>query len=141
MNPTSADKLPVPNMAPPSDVAELGSVANAPLTGSAERMPTKEIVGRSPLQPQTTSATTPSVSAPTASTAQPQLAPPSTAVPVAPAYSESDSDEALAHEMVVKAKSIIAQTKYDPFLQTRELGKVKAEYLKRRYGKEIKANS
>jgi hypothetical protein len=43
----------------------------------------------------------------------------------------------LDQEWVNKAKDIVEKTKGDPFMQSRELSKVKAEYLKSRYNKHI----
>ena len=52
------------------------------------------------------------------------------------------SDEDLIEkEWVDKAKKIVAQTKDDPFSQEKEVSKLQADYLKKRYGKEIKLSS
>jgi len=39
---------------------------------------------------------------------------------------------------VTKAKQIVEQTKDDPYKQTKEINKMKADYLKKRYAKELK---
>ncbi|HJQ07853.1 MAG TPA: hypothetical protein VJ836_00040 [Candidatus Saccharimonadales bacterium] len=57
----------------------------------------------------------------------------------APADDDSDSD-ALDEEWVNKAKVIVEQTKNDPYKESNELGKVKADYLKIRYNKQIKVS-
>jgi hypothetical protein len=44
----------------------------------------------------------------------------------------------IEREYVGKAKMIIDQTKTDPYIQSRELSKVKAEFIKKQYGKDIK---
>jgi hypothetical protein len=50
------------------------------------------------------------------------------------------SDEDLIEkEWVDKAKKIIAETKDDPHRREREVGKLQADYLKKRYGKELGA--
>lgn len=41
-------------------------------------------------------------------------------------------------EWVERAKAIVEQTKNDPFVQNKELSKIKAEYIKKRYNKDIK---
>ena len=41
-------------------------------------------------------------------------------------------------EWVEKAKHIVDQTKADPHVQNKEMNKVKADYLKKRYNKDIK---
>lgn len=52
------------------------------------------------------------------------------------------SDEDLIEkEWVDKAKKIVAQTRDDPYSQEKEVSKLQADYLKKRYGKEIKLNS
>ena len=43
-------------------------------------------------------------------------------------------------EWVAKAKAIVSRTAQDPNLQSKELGKYKADYLKTRFNKEIKAS-
>lgn len=43
-------------------------------------------------------------------------------------------------EWVDKAKSIVAQTKDDPYKQKKEMSKVKADYIGQRYGKIIKTD-
>ncbi len=54
-----------------------------------------------------------------------------------PAHADDSSDD-LDEEWVNKAKAIVERTKNDPFIESRELGKVKADYLKIRYNKQIK---
>lgn len=48
-----------------------------------------------------------------------------------------EPDTALDEEWVGKAREVIAHTKTDPFLQSQQLGQVKAQYLKLRYNKHI----
>lgn len=50
----------------------------------------------------------------------------------------ADDADLIEKEWVLKAKAIVAQTVHDPNLQTKEIGKVKAEYLKKRYNKNLK---
>ncbi len=50
----------------------------------------------------------------------------------------ADDADLIEKEWVLKAKAIVAQTAHDPNLQTKEMGKVKAEYLKKRYNKNLK---
>lgn len=72
-----------------------------------------------------------------------------TPVQVAPADDTqavaSDSDMPLAaadedlieKEWVDKAKKIVAETKDDPHMQEKEVGKLQADYLRKRYGKQL----
>lgn len=53
--------------------------------------------------------------------------------------SDDNSDD-LDEEWVNKAKAIVDETKSDPFLESRELSKVRADYLKSRYNKDIKVS-
>lgn len=55
------------------------------------------------------------------------------AVPV-----DDDVADDLDKEWINKAKLIVEQTKADPYIQSREMGKVKADYLRIRYNKHIK---
>ena len=50
----------------------------------------------------------------------------------------ADDADLIEKEWVLKAKAIVAQTAHDPNLQTKEMGKVKAEYLRKRYNKNLK---
>lgn len=50
----------------------------------------------------------------------------------------ADDTDLIEKEWVVKAKEIVARTKHDPYQQNKEVERVKAEYLKIRYNKEIK---
>ncbi len=43
-------------------------------------------------------------------------------------------------EWVAKAKAIVARTAQDPNLQSKELSKYKADYLKTRFNKDLKAS-
>jgi hypothetical protein len=48
-------------------------------------------------------------------------------------------DDLIEKEWVDKAKKIIATTKDDPYRREQEVGKLQADYLKKRYGKELGA--
>lgn len=79
--------------------------------------------------------------------ALPQLPMPQTPDPAQPSAVQSqlnDSPLAAADEDVIekewvdKAKKIVMQTKSDPYAQEKEVSKLQADYLKKRYGKEVK---
>lgn len=55
-----------------------------------------------------------------------------------PATAE-DSD-LIEKEWIEKAKSIVEKTRKDPFLQSQGLNQLKAEYLQKRYGKNLGAD-
>lgn len=53
----------------------------------------------------------------------------------------ADDNDLIEKEWVVKAKEIVQRTKHDPYVQTQEMGKVRADYLKKRYNKDIKVTN
>lgn len=50
----------------------------------------------------------------------------------------ADDTDLIEKEWVIKAKEIVAKTSHDPHLQNKEMNKFKADYLKKRYNKEVK---
>jgi hypothetical protein len=80
--------------------------------------------------------------------AMPAVAPVPPLAPSQPAADQTVAGEAalqtdenavaLDQEWVDKAKQIVERTKGDPFLQSKELNKAKAGYLKARYNKDFK---
>jgi len=50
-------------------------------------------------------------------------------------------EDLIEKEWVDKAKKIVADNKEDPYSQEKEVSKLQADYLKKRYGKEIKLSS
>lgn len=55
-----------------------------------------------------------------------------------PMAQTTDKTDDLDKEWIAKAKMIVEQTRHDPYLQSREIGKLKADYLRIRYNKHIK---
>lgn len=49
----------------------------------------------------------------------------------------ASDDDLIEKEWVDKAKKIIMQTKDDPYLREQEVNKLQADYLRKRYGKEL----
>jgi hypothetical protein len=49
-------------------------------------------------------------------------------------------EDLIEKEWVEKAKKIIATTKDDPYRREQEVGKLQADYLRKRYGKELGAS-
>jgi hypothetical protein len=60
--------------------------------------------------------------------------------PVASAPVEASDTDLIEKEWVHHAKDIVAKTRDDPFTQSQELTKLKAEYLQKRYNKVLKLN-
>ncbi len=52
----------------------------------------------------------------------------------------ADDADLIEKAWVEKAKALVEQTSHDPYAQNRELQKFKADYLKKRYNKEIPVN-
>lgn len=55
-----------------------------------------------------------------------------------PVPDEAADADVIEKEWVVKAKEVIAATKADPYKQVLELNKLRADYMKKRYNKDIK---
>lgn len=75
----------------------------------------------------------------------PVLPPPQAITPSSPPDTTSNSnplvaadEEVLEKEWVDRAKKVVNQTKDDPYAQEKEVSKLQADYLKKRYGKDIK---
>lgn len=47
-------------------------------------------------------------------------------------------EDVIEKEWVQRLKQIIATTKHDPFLQEHEISKLQADYLMKRYGKQVR---
>lgn len=52
----------------------------------------------------------------------------------------ANDDDLIEKEWVDKAKKIIVQTKDDPYRREQEVGKLQADYLRKRYGRELGAS-
>ncbi len=53
---------------------------------------------------------------------------------------EADNEDQLDEVWVAKARQIVEQTKDDPYKQSKAISRIKADFLKTRYQKEIKVN-
>lgn len=58
----------------------------------------------------------------------------------APQQEEAGDVDIIEKAWIEKAKKIVDQTSTDPFQQQKMLSKVKAEYIKKRFNKDIKIN-
>ena len=101
-----------------------------------------------PTQEPTASPSFSSMSQPPVPASQPNLTQtvesliPGASEPLAQAVVTDDDldDDSLDKEWVHKAKTIVEQTQGDPFTESRELSKLRAEYLIRRYGRHMKVD-
>jgi hypothetical protein len=87
-------------------------------------------------------ATQPPVTIPDPQIAAPPLPNATTATPSDPATTGLIADDAdlIEKEWVMRAKAIVMHTKDDPHAQNQEMNKVKADYLKKRYNKDLKTS-
>ncbi len=57
-----------------------------------------------------------------------------------PTPAAADDSDLIEQEWVNKAKAIVERTKTDPHIQNQEINKIKADYIKKRYNREVKAS-
>ncbi len=91
-------------------------------------------------------------------TSQPSIIPVTPLLPIAPPLPQTDDsqtpqplvdnnpisasdDELIEKEWVDKAKRIVYETKSDPYRQESEVSRLQADYVKKRYGKDIKLSN
>jgi len=132
--PPSMD-LPKPQAEYQPEDAEIMSVANSAETPAA--IATEKPGSSSPMPSPLTM--NPPVTTPTDSSAPGS----SGAIPPSGSVMPAIADDAdlIEKEWVDKAKEIVAQTSHDPYLQNQEMNKVKADYLKKRYNKDLKTGN
>lgn len=135
--------LPAPNNSPERGVPNLNAqprvpeaVSSAYLEASKEKPAQQEIKSANPSQGA------PVLPPPVPVVALPQQPAGPAAPVVKPAHDDNPvvarDEELIEKEWVDKAKKVVSQTKSDPYLQEKEVGKLQADYLKKRYGKEVK---
>jgi len=137
-------KLPAPNLGPEKLPTGYGqNVERAPLPPTPEvgvERKAERFEQRSEAAPAAT--ISPVLPAPV-------IIPAPTAVPIpddvsAPVVSDTplvaNDDDLIEKEWVDKAKKIIVQTKDDPYRREQEVGKLQADYLRKRYGRELGAS-
>lgn len=90
-------------------------------------------VGATKNSPQASSATVPIV----LPTPQP-VKQDDTDATVSPTPIAAADDDVIEKEWVNKAKKVINQTKGDPYAKEREVSKLQADYMQKRYGKQVK---
>lgn len=97
------------------------------------------------VQPMQTAAPTPSIPTPqqpvpVTPRQQPVTTPvvPNTSVNTAQLV--ADDSDLIEKEWVEKAKAIVAQTAHDPNLQSKEVNKIKVDYMQKRYNKQLKVD-
>lgn len=122
-------ELPVPTgnvMTGPDKSAEVGAHKELPLQGGGQ-------------QPVTVAGATNAVVAAHPATADPTAS--TGTLSAATAHLSAADVDLIEKEWVQKAKAIVAATNGDPYSQNKEINKMKADYIKKRYNKDIKVAS
>jgi len=143
MNPQSNQ---APGLRLPQPSFDLGQ---APMTQPAEAFHAPEVTGApvsveaAPTQPGVMPmATSPAMPVAPVQQAQPQQQPIPQLMPSpaqdATAVAQSEDESAVDQEWIAKAREIVEKTHADPYLLSSELSKIKAQYIKVRYNKDIK---
>lgn len=114
-----------------------GRVENVP-NKVAEQLPSSESPNPSAPPPTPVIITDPSAYAQPSSSINPSLGDDDLVKhPISTNLQAEDAD-LIEKEWVTKAKHIVEQTKNDPFVQNQEISKVKAEYISKRFDKQVK---
>ena|SRR5256885_7116719 len=130
-----------PGLGLPQPAPEQGGAAVSPYQETYRTPEAASVVAeKAPAVPATAPPLPPMTQSPAPVGPQPVVGmPPAGALPVAASSVPADDDsDALDAEWVNKAKAIVEQTKADPYAESKELGKAKADYLRIRYNKQIK---
>lgn len=139
MNQQSPDMLPSAELPNPQQQVEQGIDYAASLEGAQETVTAKHLeqgVSAPQVAPPTSSSDP--VSIVTAKIAEPHDAPPTGVSGIAVMPQIAEDNDLIEKEWVEKAKQIVEHTKLDPHLQSREMNNMKADYLKKRYNKDLK---
>jgi hypothetical protein len=73
--------------------------------------------------------------------AQPVVAAPATqSTPPPTSNLQARDTDLIEKEWVIKAKAIVEKTKNNPYEQNEQVNRIKADYIKKRYNKDIKIN-
>ena len=118
-----------------------GPAEALPAVSPSESLPEPEQIAAAP--ERTSAPQAPPIAAtPVAQPSNP-VAVPTTGIPAPPVMTDAmiaDDADLIEKEWVERAKAIVMQTKNDPHLQNKEINKVKAAYVKKRYNKDLKVN-
>lgn len=113
----------------------------------APQLPTPEVGverGHEQFEQRSEAAPAPVVAAPVLPPVVPQPIAPASPQPVQTAADDlpvaANDDDLIEKEWVDKAKKIIVETKDDPYRREQEVGRLQADYLRKRYGRELGAS-
>jgi len=129
-----------PQLGPERAGGYVPSLPEVPVYGAPERTAERrgeQTQERVPVQEQSQPILPPPVVAlPQPPTPQDDVAA-STTLPASDTPLVAGDDDLIEKEWVDKAKKIIAETKDDPYKREQEVGKLQADYLRKRYGHEL----
>ena len=123
--PPSKPTLPIPDI---GDSSQPIQIANGQ----------DELLLKASFAPQLPEVSPASPAAPGSAPPLAQATPVSPVAPIVTPPTTADDDDLIEQEWVDKAKAIVDRTKDDPYMQNEELSKFKADYIKKRYNREIK---
>ena len=109
----AGESLPLPEVQAPAALEQGQSTGGAPSAAQAQAIAAAQSI-----------AGTPAAQPPAAATAT--------------AHMSAQDVDLIEKEWVQKAKEIVAHTIGDPYTQNKEINKIKADYIKKRYNKDIK---
>jgi hypothetical protein len=115
---------------------EPGNIENAPGQG-VEQLPSTELPSPS-APPQTPVITTNPASIAQPATPTNPVADNQTSAKAPTSGLPAEDADLIEKQWVTKTKQIVEQTKNDPYAQNHEISKVKAEYISKRFNKQIK---
>ncbi len=102
----------------------------APEVGAYQEQKTVSAIGPDPALSAQTSSSVHSIVGGVSNTVDP--------VVVQTSHIGASDIDLIEKEWVLKAKAIVAHTHGDPYTQNKEINKIKADYIKKRYNKDIK---
>lgn len=142
---------------PPNSSPEMGPVQQGETDPNAAPKHMEQVPGRSPEQQPSVETRETKVGPGGGGSQQPATKPAPTLPPVPSTVTDdgksqqssmqdgspaaAGDDDLIEKEWVDKAKKIVTDTKNDPYQQEKEVSKLQADYLKKRWGKEIKMPS
>ena len=121
-----SSELPIP-------VGDKKTASSAEFAGAGEMSPTG---ASAPIDPTTAAMAVTAAQPPAVGVPAPQAS-----VSSATAHLSAADVDLIEKEWVQKAKDIVSATHGDPFMQNKEINKIKADYIKKRYNKDIKVAS
>lgn len=137
-------KLPAPNVGPEYSVPSYGqnqeSKPSLPTVEVGAERDAERLEQRSEAAPQA-AVVTPILPPPVLPAPPPvQISDDATDQTVSDTPLVANDDDLIEKEWVDKAKKIVVQTKDDPYRREQEVGRLQADYLLKRYGKELGAS-